>query len=390
MPDFFDAEADSIAGTKFTPEDLTQAKLLFRNVFEQITPEWPYDPQGPLAVQWASQGQYPTTYLIHVAYALSVVSKNLTQKSVPVFYDKIKSLFYPAGGQAFEETLIELEVAALLVHHISPISFEPFVPEELWNAPQKPKSPDFGLLLPDSELTIEVTRWHWQAMQTWDNRAGEARRRISDAVVSGGLRRSVQIELPMPGSAQDLEKVVDRAVLRAICTTPSGCIDVPTVGGTASIRWTEMPHFADMDSVDVDSIPSDVAGWTVGGPASPAISSSLRPVLTEQAEDSVVTSLRKALDRKHAQSHPEVPHVLVMALGHHRLHWDWLLPLIETRIWANPRYSWISTLGAFVPARNWEVGASSPKLSLNWNPNAAITAPASLRAVADDGATFHR
>lgn len=166
--DFRETSPD-LTGTCFGTNDLILARSVYAGVFADIDPEWPNDPTGPLASHWCAIDSYSAAYLIHLARVLwQLGNKNVIAKPFPILRDKVEMLLRPPSSASYEETLIELEVASSLSERISPISFDPLVPASLSNAPSKPKSLDYGLRLPDSDVTVEVTVWHWQVLRNWD------------------------------------------------------------------------------------------------------------------------------------------------------------------------------------------------------------------------------
>ena len=146
-----------LSGTIFSQPDLEGARQVWQDVFNKIDPDWEAKPVGLLGQQWVSDDLHSTCCLIDLAQILSVVSRVLTKKSVPVFHTKIRSLLRTRDEKQFNELLAELQVAGLLSKYVSPIGFEPIVPEELLRAANKPKSPDYAIRLPSADVVIEVT-----------------------------------------------------------------------------------------------------------------------------------------------------------------------------------------------------------------------------------------
>jgi hypothetical protein len=388
--DFRDNSPD-LASTCFEAADLAMARSVYKAMFAEVDPGWPDNPIGPMGSIWLSHDTYSAAYLIHVAKILWQLSnRNVTAKSYPILCDKVKMLLRPPHVAAYEETLIELEVASGLSERISPISFEPFVPEELTNSPSKPKSPDFGLRLPDSDLTIEVTVWHWQTMRRWDSMVDELKKRLSAGMARAGLNGQISIDLPIKASGEQLLNTLTKAVLHNMKQETAGELVFDTHAGSAQISWNEIPQFQAADELEYPHLPANIQISAIGNVrVESAIGFSTRPIVTDGSIDGALTSLRKALDRKSGQRDPSLPHVLTLSLGHHRLHWDWILPMFAERIWPNEKYRWISALCAFSPRRNWTQGSRNANLTFDWNPGAAIPVPSSFRAIIEGGTTYH-
>jgi hypothetical protein len=119
-----------------------------------------------------------------------------------------------------------------------------------------------------------------------------------------------------------------------------------------------------------------------------AIAFSTAPIFDDSSLEYIVTSLRRSVDRKSRQRHAAIPHVLTMALGHSRLHWDWLIPLFHERIFPNSKYKWMSALNAFTPQRNWTANTLPITSTFAWNPKATIAAPKSMHEIVEHRATF--
>jgi hypothetical protein len=387
----FRETSPTLSGTCFGTDDLILARSVYESVFADIDPEWPNDPTGPLAAYWRAVDSHSAAYLIHLARVLWQLSnKNVTAKSFPILRNKVQMLLRPPSSTSYEETLIELEVASSLSERISPISFEPLVPAGLSNAPSKPTSPDYGLRLPDSDVTVEVTVWHWQVLRNWDVMTSELKTRLAAKLDRSGVRRHVSIELPLKASSDGILDVIAKTAIQEMSASATGELELDTTAGNAKIQWFEVPRFQSIDQVDFTQLPPGLDVAIVGACTVESVfGCSTQPIMNDRSIDDALRSLRKALDRKINQRHRSLPHVLTLGLGHQRLHWDWVLPMFAQRIWPNEKYKWISALCAFDPQRNWTLGAARTRLTFEWNPSATIPAPNSLRATAEAGASYH-
>lgn len=106
--------------------------------------------------RWRDSASQLSDELAYLGDILWAISNSLTQKSSPVFADKVRSLLRSRTDNEYSLCLAELEVAAILASRASPIAFEPVVP--LGASPAaKPRSSDYSVTLPSGEIIIEAT-----------------------------------------------------------------------------------------------------------------------------------------------------------------------------------------------------------------------------------------
>lgn len=385
---FLASSAGDLVGTIWTPDGLELAKAVYREIFTRLN-EWSWceTPVGPLGVQWKSSGMHPTSFLTHVAHmAGSLLYRHATKKSVPVILEKFRALLRPGSDAAFYETLVEFEVANCIAQLISPISFEPMVPPSTEPVSTKPSSPDLGVRLPEGDVTIEVTTWHWQSIRRWHGVTREMRRQLMDRLSKFGTAYDIELRIPLESVLHtDVQAMTGPSVYNAILAVREGEITVPTSSGDAHIIWKPLPVF---DSLD-DWFRSGSSGAAVVGDGiARAGSCTVSPIFDESTLINAAKSLRKCIDRKRRQTVPGLTHLLVIAIEG-VIKEEWVLPLIYRQVLPNPKYEWISALCLFVPRRNWELGPDSSGLRVCWNDKARLPAPPSLRAAFDHGIGFH-
>lgn len=379
----------NLEGTRFGAKDLEGARGLYRDLFRKIEIEgWPANPIGPLRVWWTQEGTQTACYLIYIARIIYHLARNVTSRSEPIFYEKAKRLFTEMTASVYMENLAELEVAFILSHAMSPLSYEPMVPVEQIGSPSQPKSPDFGIRLPSGDIAIEVTVWHWQSLRDWDAAQGQISVRLGARLRRAGLGRQVRLGLPLHVQNADIEAIASSGVVDTM-RAPAGETTVKLSGGDATLEWAEFPAFASFAELAGSSQMAKGFGMGAIGSVEKPFGFSVHPLFDERAFDEAATSLRKALDRKRRQAVDGLPNIIALGLGHHRLDWDWVLPMFAERIWPNPKYRWLTALAAFTPERAWDQATGTALIKFDWNPNAAILAPQPLRDVAERGATFH-
>ena len=110
----------------------------------------------PFRRQWVSSPEHLSDELTYAAQILWAINASLTEKSSPVFGQKIRQLIEGRTENEYQLVLSELEVAALLASHVSPIAFEPAVPV-MADPASKPSSTDYSVSLPSGEIFIEAT-----------------------------------------------------------------------------------------------------------------------------------------------------------------------------------------------------------------------------------------
>src|SRR5439155_2110795 len=101
----FMSSTPSLSGTIYSENDLHQARNVWSNVERRYMPAWFANPSGLLAKLFQANTQATACTLIEIAHALYVLSPSYTQKSVPVFERKIKSLLTIEDEKTFDELL---------------------------------------------------------------------------------------------------------------------------------------------------------------------------------------------------------------------------------------------------------------------------------------------
>jgi hypothetical protein len=391
---FLDGQPD-LSRTVFAPDDLLTARQVLTSLIQALDPGWLKKPVGPLALHWKADGQYPATFLIHVAQVIYVLERNVTQRSVQVLRQKLRDLLRPPRQQyAFEELLSELEAVAFLAQRMSPISLEPLVPEEALNAANKPRSPDCGVRLPEGDVCFEVTNIHIGFLEDWDAAADGVADLAQRKLLRSGVRRKVELVTPVTASRVDMLESME-VVLPRILESESGEAKVPlATRGEAIVVWKSFPHL----QTDASGMPVFPEGFsfgedavaTSGGEPSPAVAVLHRPLIEgESLEEAAFGSIRNSLKAKRKQMVAEMPYVLVARLGHHRVNREAVSQLLHTRVFPNPDHAWISGVAMFVPRRNWEATEPEESMLLHVNPRAKLPLPESLLRVFDGEAEFH-
>ncbi|MBB5376042.1 hypothetical protein HNQ07_001499 [Deinococcus metalli] len=371
---FLESRPD-LTSTVFSSQDLATAKEVLVSLISSLDADWLETPTGPLGLQWLGEGLYSATFLIHVAQIVYVLDRNVTQRSVPIFRDKLKQILRPPRREgSFEELLSELEAAALLAHRVSPISFEPLVPESAIFAPNKPRSPDYGVRLPDGDVCFEVTNVHIELLESWDIAAQHMGDLINRQVLKKGLRREVSVSASVRASRTDLADLSKIALPRILGEAAGEMVVVLGAHGNAKVHWKSIPHLwvepGRMPHFPVDIQLGSNTVATFGGAPSPASSVLWNPVINgEEINENVINSIRNSLRSKRKQMKVSMPYILIVRLAHRRMDRLLISHFIHNRLFPNPEYSWMTGIALFVPRRNWESISEEASLLLHINEN---------------------
>jgi hypothetical protein len=153
---FLDDKPD-LNGTIFSMEHLESAREYLKSAIERHDPAWLTKPSGFLGINWRANGQDPACQFINIAYLLSTLERNITQKSLSILIEKFKKILRLRDEELLKATLTEFEVATFLLERVNPISIDPLVPEELLFSNNRHLSPDFAIRLHSGDVFIEVT-----------------------------------------------------------------------------------------------------------------------------------------------------------------------------------------------------------------------------------------
>lgn len=379
---FLDNEPN-LDGWRYSQRDLENAKQYLKSALERHAPGWIATPRGGLAVHWRGDGPYPASYLIHLSIILHTLDKSITAKSVSILREKFKSLLKLSGPQ-FDELATELEIAAALVERFSPISFEPFVPEER-ASPSKPKSPDFALRLPEADVSIEATVLRIGFLDKWDRESTWLSDELSRIAGKRGISASIELLLPIGFKKQHLAKNAVSKILSTVAAAPSGEAPLPMLEGEGTFTWKPVSVFEGMPNGHIEEratteLPPGIAH---------AIAVFRRPKAGSDFNDQIVRSLRNTLDSKRRQRVSDSPYLLALRLGHHRLRRDGIEMLLDQRIWPNPQYHGVSGIIFYVRPAGFGATDAPHSLWLHLNPNATFGVPHSMILGFEGKAQFH-
>ncbi|MGW4095346.1 hypothetical protein [Mycobacterium sp. NPDC004974] len=373
------------------------AQAIYPEIFKIIEDgDWPKNPVGQLAIYWNAPTGQSAARLINLAFSLNQLLVRVGPEGRQVLKPKIAALFR-AKEMVFEENLAELEVGSVLSCNFERFSLEPLVPPALRAAPRKPPSPDYGIEVPEGLVLIDATVWHWENLSAWHRMRMVINERIFNEIDKRKVSRDVLLHLPIKPSNDAQQIVASKQICSKIADSETG-EEVIEVGASrpARIVWTEF------------ELPSDL-GWNPAkiprfteAPIDPALVAHSHPYviagtrftgeylhfmaelcLTEEDVQNGLSSLRDALDRKkrQASARPDLPYLVAVHLYSGSAKWDEFAPMIEARIWPNPRYRWLSGILAYEPqaARLSSSPSSGPRcLFPIANPNATVPIPASM------------
>jgi hypothetical protein len=231
----------------------------YRQIFELVEDEeWPNAPVGPLGDQWRGVGGPQSTYyLINVATVICELARNASPGVGRTITQRLRTVLRPPDDHAYEEALVELEIGGMLATRVSPVLLEPLVPED-WRPKQgqQPMSPDYGVLVPEGLVTVEVTVWHWEAYAAWHRMNETIHTALSARMLRRGVARNVRIELPIGSPQEAVEYLWSHEFCDRVCDTESGAIVTNDGVAPRPIRadWSPMLHFADEASIDMAAV----------------------------------------------------------------------------------------------------------------------------------------
>ena len=376
----------------------------FRQVFEIAEDDtWPDGPVGPLGHQWRRVGGAQSTlYLMNVATMLLRLMRSASPGVGRTIKQRIQTLLRPANDFVYEEALVELEVGAILGSQVSPVLLEPLVPSD-WRpgkGPQ-PKSPDYGVRVPEGMVTVEVTVWHWEAYAAWQRMSDSISTALSARMMRRGVSRNVRIELPIGSPPDVVEFLWSHEFCDLVCEDEWGQVETTDSVAERPITatWRPILHLPDADNIDWEAVaasggPPFAAGPHVGHMFGYAVN----PCINDDDLNAALASLRRSLDRKKRQRDPSLPHFIAVASTFPRIAtgpnefantWDLFGPLIEERLWPNPRFNWLSGVLHHKSNRRAQRSELSYVLDYNPNPNATYPAPETFEKAITGETEFH-
>lgn len=377
---FLDAKV-SLEGTKFRHHALVEAQKFLSEMIRASDPTWLDQPCGPLSVHWNRQDVESVCFLISFTEIFVHLKHNCTQKSLPVLADKLTTLLRAKEQEQFDETLLELQFARALSEKVSPIAFEPFVPEADLKGSAKPNSPDYAVLLPEGGLLIEVTAFYFGALRTWIRATTTLTARLRDLLEKRKCSRVIDITLPLEFDSlallPDLKGLTDE-----ICWTERGATQIFILGKKTVFKWAPMLLFDETTQTFREAQKGEIEstiGFAIGFQ---------KQVLDDDHEELFLKSLRKKLDEKHRDT-KSLPYFLTLALRHHSIKVKGVLAALQERIWPNPKYGWLTGVLIFTPAVEFSEGSQPATLHYSFNPNAKILPPESFVRMLENDERLH-
>lgn len=407
-PGFHERDAAALAEEAALGEQgqrlIERVQDFYRQIFELVDDEaWPDDPVGPLGAQWRGVGGAQSTYyLMNVANVVYQLMANASPGVGRTLTQRLRTVLRPPDDHAYEEALIELEVGGVVASRITPVLLEPLVPDT-WRPSHgdQPMSPDYGVRVPEGLVTVEVTVWHWEAYAAWHRMNETIHTALSSRMMKRGIARNVRIELPI-GSPQDVVKDLwSHEFCDQVCDNEFGEIVTTDEAAPRPIRatWRPMLHFPDPDNIDWEAVAANGGPPFAAGPNIGQIFGyAVNPCIGDDDRTAGLESLRRSIDRKKRQRDPNAPHFIAIAstfpeiaVGPNEFAntWDVLGPLIEERLWPNPRFSWLSGVLHVRTCRVAPPNQLAYRLDYNPNPNATIPEPETFMRALTGEAEFH-
>jgi len=420
-----------LSGTIYVNQSLHELRAYLVSEITKVDVDWLTDPQGPLGDYWQRDDTLSTCYLLWIAWMVSSISNNISQRSVMRLQEKFKGLLRPSSSQQFTENLTELEVAWSLISRVSPLSIDPFVSEEAFSSGNRPTTPDFAFQLPKDQRSkevvfVEVTVWHVGILDKWDKAVDQMTTTIQNRLIKQGRGIKLQVRLPLQEfDAKQILQMTNHA-WNEIRLTDSGQLIVVDKG---TIRWSPYPtttiqestsdplvrllgtsftrptpSFADGDIFIRVKALEGSSGFIQLTPEGVFHSSNMLvdrafvrepdiAMLSEKdmqlANEPVVKSFVQKLKRKRVQFPHEEPYLLVIKPGHFRLLNNSRVDMLKQHIWTKRDYNWITGIVLFTSRQGFLHSEQGPQLLVAQNPHARCRASEALELVLDGKKKFH-
>lgn len=376
----------------------------YRQIFDLVGDEaWPDDPVGQLGNQWRGVGGAQSTYyLINVGNVLWTLMGNASPGVGRTITQRLKTMLRPTDDQAYEEALVELEVGGMIASRVSPVLLEPLVPKDCRPAHgEQPMSPDYGVRVPEGLVTVEVTVWHWEAYAAWHRMNETIHSALSARMLKRGVARNVRIELPIGTPQEVVQTLWSHEFCDQVCDNEYGETVTPDGAAPRPIRaaWRPMLHFADEASIDWDAVAANGGPpFSVGPNIAQMFGYAVNPCINDDDRNDALESLRRSIDRKKRQRDPNTPHLVAISPTFPRIAvspsefaktWDVFGPLIDERLWPNPKYRWLSGILEHNTNRVAPPSELSYFVGYTPNPNATVPAPEIMDRAMKGEAEFH-
>ena len=370
-------DVSSLPSTIYGEDDVRTARGFFADLFREA--ELAPDPPNPsdkspnlVCLNWWSSGLGPLTQTIYLARTLFRLRRNVTRRSVPIFRGKVRELL-KLRGASLEELLAELRIGAMLTERFSPIALEPMVPEELIASPAVPRSPDFGIRLPDGDVFLEATVLRIDPLDKQGKALSELRRRLLASLKRTGRFGRLHLSVGFSVSHQDVSHIV-QAVSAYLSAPPANTLadrrlDIAGIGDV-QISWQPIPHFDSLAELERSGTYRGIATFGAGGSQARAVECAVEPSVLRQFEPQMAKSLRNTLNGKRRQAPNGGRYCVILALGNHLLSGDGILARVESELVRSQNFHFLSAVGVFRPRCNFESHPDGERLSFALNPNA--------------------
>jgi hypothetical protein len=373
-------------------------------IFERYAPEWPSSAVGVLGNLWRQDARPSAEKLIDLARTLFDISGAITPESASVFGRKIRQLLYCKDDHQYEELMAELRVGALFAARAGPVAWEPLarLANDDASPRTQPKSPDYAIRLPSSDVAIEVTTIRIGALDNWERAIEVVVEKLRAATRQAAMRKEIEIHAPLRMRADALTRNIVDQLIKEMKASPSGSKDIQLGPPIVRISWRDIPIVSlppgssPADLSVGDAFPSGehfsalVASSGSGFPFQSALASKVVPILGHNVEELFVNSIRNKLDLKRAQLQVEVPSLLILQPGAWRIPPDYVQHLVDKRIWPNPQYSWLTGIGILLPRRTFNLRDPPARLIVSWNTQPKIPRTTALNDLVEQNAYFSK
>ncbi len=382
------------------------------SLIDEASSEWLDKPAGIMGRRWKSDSSSSILSLLRLSLTLHRIAANLVPESAPKLVAKMRQLLYTKSEKQYDEMLVELTVTENFADIADTVELEPLITAKHSTA-KLPRSPDLKVNMPDGDTYVETTVYYFGVLDKWGKEMSKLHGSIAEQIfeLKGESELKIFLNLQFPLGFNFRE--IPQRKIKGLVNNVAGAVIAKTVGRIrfgfrrgeenyeGVINWAPLPdelvsrgdsnqnvgvRILGRDDFEDNSLVAKVQ--TVIGYRCyenkldfSAVVATLK--LTEEAqEDLILKSLGdNTLKRKLKQYSGSRPYLIVLKVAPEIIEVDYVLALINKRIWSNSIYSSISGICIYSPQEEVEPGKYIPTFLINSNPNAANPLPKSLQEI---------
>ncbi|MFN0222100.1 hypothetical protein [Paenibacillus sp. KR2-11] len=318
---FLTANPD-LSGTKYSNDQIPRKRDYLISWINHVNPGWLDSPKGALGEFWRREDKNAVSYLLRLADIIWTLDQQnaITAKSDSIFREKIKQLTREKQFDPLDDIVAELEFAAAFVKRISPLSFEPLVPQDTLGE-NRPASPDYGIRLPDGDILFEVTVFNGGVIREWEETSFYLDKKF-DKELKNLNNKWVEVTFPIHASRGIVDDQKLKMVSKQIKAEAKNEVDLLMGELNFNVRWRT-----------IYPIPKEAYETR-----------SYRLAVTDDIEDILLKAIRRKFDDKRKQLPADIrmPYFLVIKFGSVLIRYSDFVRLLDTKIFPDTNYRRIS------------------------------------------------